>query len=499
MNKTGDTHYGVRQPSPQFDFMMERWELPLDLYNGRRAMIEAGRKWLPQNPAEQDDAYAVRLNRSTLYNVFRKTIDSASGTALMKSINISNLPPELEYLKHNATGDGRSMDEVADELIRHHLLFGKAHILTDFPLVDTENLTYADFKNAGFNPYFNVVNPTSLVGWNYDLQTGYPRLTHIRVVENEITSDPDNPWLTMNRQQVKVWYNDRIEVYTHNDSQGVWELTENVSENILGYIPLTTGYSNKQGFLIATPPLEDLADVNRAHWCSSSDQNSILHIARVPILLASGFGSDELQGISIGPSRMITTTSDTANIRFVEHSGKAIEAGDRDLNNLERQMKTLGADLIMGKSADRQTATARQLDAAESLTLMQLTVRSTARMLEDAIMIAGDWIGVDASNVRVSIGDDLTMPIEPNPMAAAAQLVEIMIGLGFTTEDAVNELKRRGIIAGNVDYTEIMMKRAEEAAKEAAQADLESDEEPPAEEDEGDVSSEDDSTDKDGQ
>jgi hypothetical protein len=84
-------------------------------------------------------------------------------------------------------------------------------------------------------------------------------------------------------------------------------------------------------------------------------------------------------------------------------------------------------------------------------------------------------------------------------MAAAAQLVEIMIGLGFTTEDAVNELKRRGIIAGNVDYTEIMMKRAEEATKEAAQAELEREEEPSVDENEGDVSDEDESTEEDGQ
>jgi hypothetical protein len=460
MNKTGDTHYGVRQTSEQYDWMMDRWELPLDLYNGRRAMIAAGKKWLPQNPAETDEAYKVRLNRSTLFNVFRKTIDSASGTALMKSISITNLPPELEYLKHNTTGDGRSIDEVADELIRHHLLFGKAHILTDFPKVETEALTYADFKEAGFNPYFNIVNPLNLIGWSYSLTTGYPRLTHIRIVENEIVSNQDNPWLTMNRQQVKVWWNDRIEMYTHNDSDGVWELQEDISENVLGYIPLVTGYSNKQGFLIASPPLEDLADVNRAHWCSSSDQNSILHIARVPILLASGFGADELQGVQIGPSRMITTTSENANIRYVEHSGAAIDAGDRDLSNLENQMKTMGADIIMGKSTDRQTATARQLDAAESLTLMQLTIRSTARMLEDAIMIAGDWIGVDASGVKVSIGDDLTLPNEPNPIAAAAQLVEMLLTLGFSAEDAVTELKRRGIIATNLEYTDIMRERA---------------------------------------
>jgi len=499
MEAKHDRNYGVRQVSEQYDWMKDRWELPLALYNGRRAMVEAGRKFLYQNPAESQEAYEVRLKRSSLFNVFRKVIDSASGQALLKSVSITNLPDELSYLEHNASGDGRSITELADELIRHHLLFGKAHILTDFPKVETEGMSYSDFKNAGFSPYFNVVNPLNLIGWNYDLATGYPRLTHIRIVENEIVSDQDNPWLTMNREMVKVWYNDHIEMYSHNDSEGVWEFSHDVSENILGYIPLVTGYSNKKGFMIAESPLDDLAEVNRTHFESSSEQRNILNVARVPFILAKGFGTGELDGISIGPSRIITTTSDTADMKFVEHTGAAIDAGDRDLANLEQQMRILGADLIMGKSADRQTATARQLDATESLSLMQLTIRSTARMLEDAIMMAGDWIGVDASGVKVAIGSDLTTPIEPNPMAAAAQLVEIMIGLGFTTEDAVNELKRRGIIAGNVDYTEIMMKRAEEAAKEAAQAELERDEEPPVDENEGDVSDEDESTEEDDQ
>jgi hypothetical protein len=460
MNKTGDTHYGVRQTSEQYDWMVDRWSLPLALYNGRRAMIEAGERFLFRNPKESAEAYKVRLNRSSLYNVFRKVIDSASGTALLKSVTIANLPDELSYLEHNASGDGRSITEIADELIRHHLLFGKAHILTDFPKVETEQMTYADFKNAGYTPYLNVVNPLNLIGWQYNLDTGYPRLTHIRIVENEIVTDQDNPWLTMNREQVKVWYNDYIEMHTHNDSQGVWEFSQDVSENVLGYIPLTTGYSNKKGFMISESPLEDLADINRTHWESSSEQRHILHIARVPFLLAKGFGAEELQGVEIGVNRMITTTSENADISFIEHGGSAIEAGDRDLSNLENQMKTMGADIIMGKSTDRQTATARQLDAAESLTLMQLTIRSTARMLEDAIMIAGDWIGVDASGVKVSIGDDLTLPNEPNPIAAAAQLVEMLLTLGFSAEDAVTELKRRGIIATNLEYTDIMRERA---------------------------------------
>ena len=112
------------------------------------------------------------------------------------------------------------------------------------------------------------------------------------------------------------------------------------------------------------PPLMDLALLNLAHWQSSSDQRHILHVARVPLLFARNLRPGE-NGLDIGPNRLIVGDSDGADLKFVEHSGSAIEAGRQDLVDLEDRMAVMGLDLIARRPGSA-TATARAIDAAQA-------------------------------------------------------------------------------------------------------------------------------------
>lgn len=452
-DNTKDNQYGVETPNDQYEYMFQKWQLPMTLMGGLPAMQAAGKTYLPQEPRESEEAYKVRLMRSSLFNVFKKTIMSASGQALMSPVVVSNVPEKLQYLEENATGDGRSITEIASDLIEHHLLYGKAHGLVDFPAAaKVEGMSYTEFKNAGFKPYVNIVNPQSLVNWDYNVLRGYPELDRINIQEKEIVRHPDSPWVTMQRRQVRVWWKDRVEVYIYNDESQEYLLDEQVYENTLGYIPLVTGYSYKTGFLVSEPPLEDLAYMNLTHWQSSSDQRNILHIARVPFILATGFGDNELQGMELGVNRMVTTSNAEANMKYVEHTAASVDSGFEDLKQLEYQMKILGADLVMGQSVARQTAAARQIDLAESMSLMQLSLRSTAHMIKQFYVLAGEWLGVDATGVEVTIGDDLSLPNSPNPVPEMVQLTGLMQDLGFSRDEIVAEIKRRGIIGHTRKY-----------------------------------------------
>ena len=459
---------GVEIPSDQYLYMAAQWALPLTLLGGVSKMKGAGEGYLPKEPRETKEAYKVRLARTSLFNVYKKTVQSAAGQALSEPLIISNVPKELEFLQNNATGDGRSMTEIADDLVQEHLIFGKSHIIVDFPTSASAEMNYSEFKQAGFRPYLNIVSSVSLIGWEYNLDMGYPRLDLVRLSETEIERSTENPWLTQNKKQVRVWHNDFVEVYKYNDGVDQYIPEDNVYRNSLGFIPLITGYAAKKGFMLAEPPLEDLAQINLTHWQSSSDQRNILHIARVPFILASGFGSDELQGMEIGSNRVVNSTNAEADMKYIEHTGKAIEAGSKDLASLEEQMRVLGAEIFMGQSKDRQTATARQLDSIEAMSLMQLTTRSVLRMIKDAYVIAGMWLGVDASDVTVQLGQ--TAPSEPNPTAAIVSMKD----LPLTNTQLFEEAKRRGIISPDAKYDEAALKaerdKRMEEQSEAAEA-----------------------------
>lgn len=451
---------GVATLSLAQEKMLRDWHLVETLWGGTQSMRDANKDYLPQEPKESDKAYEVRLQRTFLLNLYRRTITTVAGLAFLKPVVVSGVPKELEYLEFNIDGAGRSLTELAYDLTVDALHFGKSHSMVDFPSVASESMSLAEFRAAGYRPYLSVIKPTAVLGWREDDSAPYDKLEQLRVATSKVVPSEENPWADKEVYYVWVYHDNLTEIHTYDPEGDEAYAEERVVENTLGRIPLVTAYSNKLGFLQAAPPLRDLAEVNLCHWQSSSDQRNILHVARVPFLLGTGFEEGELENVEIGANRLIATTSKEANIKHIEHSGQAIGAGRQDIQDLQQQMGLLGADLLLSKSVARQTATARKLDQTESMSVLQLTLRSVEQMLEQAYQIAGEWLGVDASNVSVSIGDDLSQASEPNPTIALIQLKDS--GL-LTDEQVVEEAKRQGILSS---YFKLSEQRPGQSVKE---------------------------------
>lgn len=435
----------VATPSDAYAEMAKKWELIETLRGGTEAMRKAGKKYLPKEPKETNEAWEFRLNRTFLYNLYWRTVTSLVGLAFLKPVVVSNAPKELEYLEFNFNGSGNSVSEVAYSLCLDSLHYGLVHATMDFPQVDKDKLSLGEFKAAGFRPYCNHINPRNLISWRSIAKPGVPILEQLRVTENVTVPSDINEWADKDLHYVKVIRPNHADVYVFDpEFPDIGYNFLKTVPNTLKYIPITTAYSNRTGFMEAEPTLYDLAQTNLRHYQSSSDQNNILHVARVPFLHAAGFEEGELDGTEIGANRMIVSSNENSSIKHVEHTGKAIGAGRQDLVDLENQMATLGADMLISKGVGRMTATARKIDQSESMSTLQLTLRSVEQMVEQLYMIAGDWMGVDATEVSVSIGDDLSVANEPNPTNALIALIDS--GL-ITDEQAVEEAKRQGILS----------------------------------------------------
>jgi hypothetical protein len=129
-----------------------------------------------------------------------------------------------------------------------------------------------------------------------------------------------------------------------------------------------------------SPPLLDLAFLNVKHWQSQSDQDNILHVARVPILAI--IGADEDDQIKIGQQAVKVPLN--GDIKFVEHTGKAIEAGHDSLEKLELQMIQTGAELLVMKPGQR-TATESNNEAEGNKSDLQRICRELRRLARSGV------------------------------------------------------------------------------------------------------------------
>lgn len=447
---------GVRTTSLQYNEMKERWELCYALWGGTKTMRECGTQYLPKNPLESDAKYQQRLLSTFLYNAYKRTINALVGSAFTRPINVSNLPPELEPLIKNADGSGQSLTAVAALMCRNILLSGKGHVFVDFP--ETGGLvTVSDVIRGEKLPILNVIDPRDLIGWQTEYNQGREKITEVRFVER--TLEFAEEFYDLEVERVRVVGPDSFVVYSQNTAaarnQGNSSEKKKLSEfgperegvNTLGHVPIVTVYCEKENTFVAYPPLEDLAWLNLRHWQSSSEQNNILHVARIPILFGKAMGGEEA-GIVVGADSSVHSDNPEADLKYVEHTGAAINAGKDDLRALEDQMAHMGSDILTSKSVSRQTATSRSIDRNESMSTFQVILRNLEAGIEEAIKLAGEWINVDASKVKVSIGEDMSLiSNESNPVENLEKLKDKDL---LTEKEEIAELKRRGVLSPNV-------------------------------------------------
>ena len=275
----------VNSPNESYNRMARRWELPEALMGGTFAMRDKREDYLPQWPKESDTRYKERLDQAILLEKYRDTIEHHSARPFAEPVQI--LPNTVDLFNSIASDvdlTGRNLTVFARERMRDLLIYGKTHILVEYPnTIDLRatlgrELTLADEQVLNLRPYMVGVNPSSLISWNGERIGGVETLSRINVRYRVEEPDPNNEYLINEQDYVVVWRNETIETWkqdgTADNSEDEWvQIGE--SANTLGRIPLVTIYANRSGLLESEPPYEGLAFLNAKHFRNQSDQDGI--------------------------------------------------------------------------------------------------------------------------------------------------------------------------------------------------------------------------------
>jgi hypothetical protein len=484
----------VAQESAIYKAQAEAWALPRALMGGTRAMREAGKTYLPQEPAESDRAYQIRLRRSTLFNGYEKTVGDMSAKVFAKPIALGDdVPGELATWAENIDLAGRNLQVFGLHVLADAMQAGIGFLLVDMPTpLKAEDLgrepTLADEQKAGARPYLCHVRAEDLIGFKSETIAGVETVTQVRIRECVEEEDPDNPFEKRKVTQIRVLYPGGFEIWRQIEEQ--WRVVSSGATS-LAKITIVPVYLNRTGFFQGSPPLQNLADLNVAHWQSASDQRNILHAARVPILFGSGIPEDA-PPVQIGAAAMTRSSDPHAKLVFVEHSGAAIGAGRDDLKDLEAQMQALGLELVMPKSGS-VTATGEALDAAAMNAPLAIMAQALQDALEAAFGLMAEYAGLKGNADK--LGGSLTVNKDFGvSMRDAADLTALQSARNagdITAETLLREFKRRGVLSDEVDPETEVEKAKDDMPlgfmlqKEAADAKADNDDEDDPIEDDG--------------
>lgn len=453
-NQEDEARLSPATVSSAYATMLPRWEKMEALLGGTEAMRAAGETYLPKHPEENASRYNERLSTASLLNITELTLDSLVGRPFSDDIQLNDdIPEKVKNILDDVDLQGNKLTVFARQLFKEGVAKGFAHILIEFPRKeqpeDGQARTLADDRQENLRPYWVFIKPENLIFAHTKVINGVETVVHARILE-ETTFMDGFAEVTQTRIRVlepgfQEIFEKKIDPKTKKE---VWVSTDSFSVD-LDFIPLVTFYAEKDDAFLAKPPLMDLADLNITHWQSGSDQRAILTAARFPILAMSG-GTDDEGDIIVGPYNFLHTTDPQGKFYYVEHNGRAIESGRKDLLDLEEQMAHYGAEFLT-KRPGRETATARALDSAEATSPLQdMTIRFVDA-LNQALFVTAQWLKEDEGGTV-----KMTTDFGPeNPDQSDMNILKFTRRLGDISRKAyLEEQKRRGILSEEYDIEE---------------------------------------------
>jgi hypothetical protein len=156
-----------------------------------------------------------------------------------------------------------------------------------------------------------------------------------------------------------------------------------------------------------------------------------------------------------------------ATLEFVEHSGKAADAGWTDLDRKEQRMVELSFEPLKARSGN-PTATGKALEAAKNLTDIEVWVRLLEAGLELAYAMAATWR-------KITLPEDFAVDIWSEFAVALTKLEDLSAILDLrkegdlSQETTLNEYKRRGVLGDRIDVEEEIL-RTDKERQDAAEA-----------------------------
>lgn len=444
---TVSTKTGVSGQSDAVKHMLHISRPVRDIIKGGDHMRQQGTHYLPKFPVESDEDYMARLQSTWLFNGVKKSRDDIVGRVFEKPVVLKEQEGQLYEWCQNIDLEGRDLSNFAKDVFESSVGGpGISFIMADAPPRQGE-LTRGEVDAMGWRPYLVSLSLEQVLGWKWELRDNIPVLTQFRIMES--ADDPDRTEFsddTIDQIRVLDLWEGRVHVRLYRaGGDGGWGLYDEYDTDFdqIYVVPVCTG---RKGYMIAEPPLSEIAELNLAHWRVQSDKSNCLHKSLSPLLFMKQMADIGEDGAPIINSAgyALTSSAEGADVKWVEITGAGIQSGTDELEEIKDQMKQMGLQLI-SERIGVSTATGDSIDEGKTVT----RIRMWADDLKDAIEISLGWMtdiaGITA-DTEVVVSKDFGV-LGNLPLTD----VRDMYAAGVISRDTyINEAKRRGVLDESV-------------------------------------------------
>lgn len=395
----------VSDPNTAWVNMEPHWELIETILGGSYKIRKGHRKYLPQEPREQDISYDARLLRSVLAPYYVRLERMLAGMLTRKPVRLDDVPDVIREQLFDVDLQGNDLQTWLFSVSRICIRYGHVGVLVDAPA-------------AGQNgrPYWVTYTPRDILGWRTELKDGKQELTQLRLMEKIVV--PDGLYGEKQVEQVRVLTPGAFEIH-QKDKKGDFVIVDE-GRTSLNEIPFSVAYSNRIGVLESLPPLADIAELNLQHYQVQSDLSNQLHISAVPMLALFGFPA-AAEEISAGPGEAMALP-EGSDARYIEPAGNSYDAQFRQLDRIAEQINALGLASILGSKLSAETAEAKRIDRSQGDSTMMVVAQQMQDMIDNCLRFHAEYMQERMAGSSLVNRDFMGIRLEPQEIQALLQL-----------------------------------------------------------------------------
>jgi len=456
INSSSNIIYGDNrdiQTSTAYKLMSNGWRKTYDQLQSAEYLRRLGPIYIPRFPRETDSQYNQRLQRTFPQSFIKDVTTNLCSKPLSKPISTSNVPEKLEPIQEDADLLGSNLTQYFKQVFLHALRYGMAFTLVDYSNVVAVNKAVE--QQLAQRPNFIFIKSYDMLNYKTDLQlNGTSVLTEITYRSSEdVGGTPTEIINTMTADG--EWFK-----YVITNGEAV--LHSSGSHTYKG-IPLSVMYTSRENFMQSCIPFESIVDLNIQHTQVSSDYNNLITHISIPILFGNSF-SEEEQDITISPSTFIHSVNDTANLKYVEHSGKGAQVGKERLEALTEEIARLGGIPLTQKTQDA-TATGAFIRQSNSTTDLQAWAVALEEHITECYQLAAVWINIE-------LDDDFNISVYRDWIISGNNTdINTLMSLNtqglLSDSSTLEEIKRRGLFSNNFNVDKELEKIEEEKEDES--------------------------------
>ena len=385
--------------------MEPHWGLIETLLGGTRAIRKGHRKFLPQEPREQDSSYDVRLQRSVLSPYYVRLERMLAGMLTRKPVRLDDVSDVIREQLFDVDLQGNDLNQWLYNTSRVALRYGHVGVLVDAPKAGETG-----------RPYWAHYSPRDILGARYELADGKQRLTQLRLSEKIIV--PEGLYGEKEVDQVRVLTPGAFELH-QKDKKGDFVVVDEGATS-LSEIPFSVAYSNRLGLMESLPPLADIAELNLQHYQVQSDLSNQLHISAVPMLAIYGF-PQSAEEISAGPGEALALPTE-ARSEYIEPSGNSYEAQFKQLDRIAEQINALGLASILGSKLSAETAEAKRIDRSQGDSTMMVVAQQMQDLIDNCLRFQAEYMQEPNAGSSLVNRDFMGIRLDPQEIQAMLQL-----------------------------------------------------------------------------